>query len=129
LILLQPETFIHKALQARPIDQIVGELFVREHAERGAAGIGGHLGRLLPGVIGVLAEHGHNHAHHDLQPAEPFGFFCALVVLIAWLFSRFNFHTCSRALLDVDGVLSVAPQWPLCQFSFENQAFLRRTPL
>ena len=47
--LLQPEAFIHQALQARAVDEIVGEFFIGKHAECGPAGIRGHLRRLFHG--------------------------------------------------------------------------------
>ena len=41
--LLQTETFVHQSLQARPVDQIVGKLFIGKHAQGGAPRIGGHF--------------------------------------------------------------------------------------
>jgi hypothetical protein len=106
--LLQPEALIHQALQPWAVENIVGEFFVRKHAEGGAAGIRGHLGRLFQGQIGILADHGHHHAHHDLQAAQSSGLVvvlvlvfvpvpvpvpvAALIVLPAW-FGPSNFHT------------------------------------
>ena len=41
--LLQTETFVHQPLQARPVDQIVGQLFIGKHAQGGAPRIGSYF--------------------------------------------------------------------------------------
>ena len=92
-LLLQPEAFIDQPLQARPVENIVGEFFIGEHGERGAAGIRGHFRRLFERQIGILADHRHHHAHHHLQAAQSSGLVHALIVFSAWLVGRLNFHT------------------------------------
>jgi hypothetical protein len=43
IALLEPEAFLHEALQAGLIQQVVGEFFVGEHGESGALGSGGQF--------------------------------------------------------------------------------------
>src|SRR5258708_4021924 len=45
--LLQPEAFIHQPLQPRPVENIVGKLFIRKHVQGGATRIRGHLRSLF----------------------------------------------------------------------------------
>src|SRR5208282_929300 len=92
-LLLQPEAFIDQPLQARAVENIVGKFFVREHAERGAAGIRRHLGGLFQRQIGILADHRHHHAHHHLQATEPSRLVDAFIVFSAWLVGWLNFHS------------------------------------
>src|SRR5437870_1058883 len=54
--LLQPEPFVHEPLQARLIEDIVGELLIRKHGERGAFRIGYHLRSFFHGQTRVLAD-------------------------------------------------------------------------
>ena len=86
---LHPVALPHKALEARPVDQVEGQLFVREHGEGQAAGVGHHLGSLLDGHCGVLSDDLRDHVDDDLQAADFaalfFEFFCGLERL-AWLF-------------------------------------------
>ena len=105
--LLQAETFIHQALQARAVENIVGKLFVGKHDQRCAAGVRGYLRRLFEGQIGVLAYYRHNHAHHHLQSPEPSGLVHLVIIIIIILiiilarfitfsirwFGPTNFHT------------------------------------
>jgi len=76
---LQPESFLHQALQAGFVEEVVGEFFVGEHGEGGAFGSGGEFGGFFDGEVGVLADDGHDHADHHLQAADFAGFFFALV--------------------------------------------------
>ncbi len=39
----QPEAFPHEALETRTPDQVVGQLFIREHRQRGLSAVGDHL--------------------------------------------------------------------------------------
>jgi len=96
--LLQPEAFIDQPLKARPVENIVGEFFIGEHAESGAAGICGHLRGLFQRQVGILADHRHDHAHHHLQAAESSGFVHALVVFSAQLIGWLSFHTARPSL-------------------------------
>ena len=91
--LLEPEAFIHQPLQSRPIEKIVGKLFVGKHAQSGATSIRGHLCRLFERQVGILADHRHHHAHHDLQAPQSSRLVHVLIVFAAWLFGRFDFHT------------------------------------
>ena len=72
--LLQAEAFAHQALEAGFVEQVVGEFFVGEHGEGGAFGAGGEFGGFFDGEAGVLADHGGDHADHDLQAADQAGF-------------------------------------------------------
>jgi hypothetical protein len=88
---LQTKALIHEALQTGAIDQIVGELLVGKKTERGAAGVGCHFGCFFNGEIGILADHRHDHAHHDLKAAEPAAFLNVIVLTI--LVGSINSHT------------------------------------
>src|ERR1700686_3624047 len=104
--LLQAETFIHQALQARAVENIVGKFFVGKHDQRCAAGVRGYFRRLFEGQIGVLAYYRHNHAHHHLQSPEPSGLVHLVIIIIILIiilarvstfsirwFGPTNFHT------------------------------------
>ena len=91
--LLQPEAFIHQPLESRPVENIVSKLFIGKHAQSSATGIRGHLCRLFQRQIGILADHRHHHAHHDLQAPESSRLVRVLIVFAAWLFGSLNFHT------------------------------------
>ncbi len=92
--LLQAEAFVHEALQARPVNNVVGEFFVGKHAERRTPGIGGHLSRLFQREIGILADHRHHHAHHYLEAPQSSGFLRALIgiVFFAWWSGPLHVH-------------------------------------
>jgi hypothetical protein len=68
--LLQTEPFIHQPLQARLIENVVGEFFVREHSQGGAFGAGDQFGGFFDGEVRVLADDRHHHADHYLQAAD-----------------------------------------------------------
>ena len=72
--LLQFESLVHQALQARLVQQVVSEFFVREHSQRRTFSPSGQLGSFFNGHVGILADHRHHHADHDLQPANLLGF-------------------------------------------------------
>ena len=93
MFLLQPEAFIHQPLKSRPVENIVGKLFIGKHAQCGATGVRGHLRRLFQRQVGILADHRHHHAHHDLQAPQSSRLVHVLIVFAAWLFGPFNFHT------------------------------------
>jgi hypothetical protein len=80
--LLQAEAFVHQALQARAVENIVGKFFVGKHAQRGAAGVRGYFRRLFEGEIGILANHRHHHAHHHLQAPQPPGLVHLVIITI-----------------------------------------------
>ena len=85
--LLQAEAFAHQALEAGFVEQVVGEFFVGEHGEGGALGAGGEFGGFFDGEAGILADHGGDHADHDLQAADQAGFVvgCSIRCDIEWM--------------------------------------------
>src|SRR5258706_9641160 len=91
--LLQPEAFIHQPLQPRPVENIVGKLFIRKHVQGGATRIRGHLRSLFQRQIGILADHRHHHAHHDLQPPQPSSLIHVLILFGTCMFRPLNVHT------------------------------------
>jgi hypothetical protein len=70
LLLLQAEALVHQSLQARFIQDVVGELFVGKHRQRGALGARHQLGSFFNREVRVLTDHGHYHADHNLQTAD-----------------------------------------------------------
>jgi|HubBroStandDraft_6_1064221.scaffolds.fasta_scaffold10356_6 hypothetical protein len=79
--LLQTEAFGHQTLEARFVENVVGEFFVGEHRERGALGTCGKFGGFFYGKAGVLADDGADHAHHDLQASDAASFVLRFGVL------------------------------------------------
>lgn len=73
-LLLEAEAFGHEALKAGFVEEVVGEFFVGEHGEGGTLGAGGEFGGFFDGEAGVLADYGRDHAHHDLEAANPASF-------------------------------------------------------
>jgi hypothetical protein len=69
-LLLQAEALVHQSLQARFIQDVVGELFVGKHRQRGALGARHQLGSFFNREVRVLTDHGHHHADHNLQTAD-----------------------------------------------------------
>src|SRR5208282_1070227 len=76
--LVQPEAFCHQALQARLVEQVVGQFLVGEHGQGGAFGSGSQFGGSFDGEARILADHRHHHADHQLQAADFAGFFFAV---------------------------------------------------
>ena len=72
--LLQPEALAHQALEAGFVEQVVGEFFVGEHGESGALRSGNEFGGFFDCEALILANHGGDHADHDLQAADQAGF-------------------------------------------------------
>ena len=70
-------------LQPRLVEDVVGELLVGEHGQRGAFGVGHQFGGLLHGKLLVLADDRHYHVHHHLQAAQLAAFFCLFLLLPA----------------------------------------------
>jgi len=89
--LLQAKAFVHQPLQARAVDQVVGELLIRKHAQGSAAGVGSHFRRLFQSESGVLADDRHHHAHHHLQPTQSSRLLDPLV--FPALLGSFGFHS------------------------------------
>ena len=73
--------FAHQALQARAIEDVVGEFFVGEHSQRGALGSGDQFGSFLYREVRVLADDRHHHADHNLQAADLLRFLFRFVAL------------------------------------------------
>ena len=76
--LLQPESFPNQALQPRSVEQVKSKFLVGEHGERRLLRARGQFRRFFKSEVRVLADNRHNHAHHDLQAADFFGFFLQL---------------------------------------------------
>ena len=68
--LLQVETLLHKALQTGFVEDVVSKFLVGEHGQCGALGSGHQFRSFFDREVGVLADHGHHHANHDLQATD-----------------------------------------------------------
>jgi hypothetical protein len=79
--LLQAEALVHQALQTGFVEYVIGEFLVREHGQRRAFRTRSQLGGFFYGEVGILADHRHDHADHDLQTAYLTGFLLLLVKL------------------------------------------------
>ena len=52
------------------VDDVVGQLFIGKHGQRGPLAVGYHLRGLIDGKAPILADHRHHHVHHHLQAAD-----------------------------------------------------------
>ena len=68
--LVQPEAFADQPLQARAIEQVVGEFLVGEHGKGGTLGSSGQFGGFFHGEVRILSDDGHDHANHHLQATD-----------------------------------------------------------
>ncbi len=75
---LQPEAFVHQPLQSRTVEDVVGQFLVWKHSQCRAPGAGHQFRGFFHGQVGVLADHRHDHAHHELQPPDVSGFLLLL---------------------------------------------------
>lgn len=75
------EPLVHQPLQARFVEDVIGEFFIREHRQSGPFGSCNEFRGFFNGEVRVLADNRHYHADHDLQTAYLLRF---LVPLIAW---------------------------------------------
>lgn len=101
--LLQAEAFVHEALKARAIDDVVGKFFIREHGQGGAACVSSHLGGLFHRELRILANNRHHHTHHHLQAAK--AAWLVFVIVTAFVYSPWLF--CMRIFLLMLGPSNV----------------------
>ena len=96
--LVQPEAFVDEPSQARAIDQVVSQLFLRKHTQGRAPGIRSHFIGLFKGKPGILTDHRHDHAHHQLKAADSSGFvfvsgFSLITLMLSAGLGPLHFHT------------------------------------
>jgi hypothetical protein len=80
-LLLKVISLPHQPLQARPVEDVVGEFFVGEHGKGGALGAGAEFRGFFDGEVRVLANDRHHHADHDLQATDLLSFLLDFVTL------------------------------------------------
>ena len=69
-------------MQTGFVENIERQFLAGKHGERGTARIGTKFGGFFDGEIGILADHRHDHADHDLQPSDFPGFVLALLKIL-----------------------------------------------
>ena len=80
---MQVEAFVEEALEARPVEDFVGELLVGEHRQSRALGGGHEFAGFFNGEVRILGEDRGHHRHHDLEPAQLSAFFGLLAVFLS----------------------------------------------
>ena len=73
--LLHPEAVFHGALQARLIEEVEGQLFAGEHAQRRLLCVSHHFRSLRDREVRLLVDRRQHHADHPLESAQVASFF------------------------------------------------------